>query len=841
MQDYRKIPLFWLLSLFCANILLFTSPDGSSFRVIGAVILILLPGLVWQRIIPADRLTRWLVGVGISYFFIVVTNLLLLYGAIWPTLQTQMILYSSLTLIGIIGCYFPRPIFFPLHSSKPVPARETILQWGLLLVILMVATFFRLANLEYSEFLEDEGEVMLAVAHISNGELEALFENRRKGPTELLLPLSMWAMTGIITEGIARFLFGLAGIFAIVTMYLLGREMVNPTVGLVAAMLFALSGFNIAFSRIVQYQIMVLWMSCLAMFCGWCWYQSGRKRWLILAGLFFSIGLLAHYDVLFIVPPLLYLVITRKAYQTQKQAVGLALIGVLVVVTLYFGPYVLSPQLDHTTDHLASRIGTELIKNRLADFVQYNIIYNSVYYFILTGLFVFGGLAISISRWSFWQSLPYRFYWFPLLLVCLIVVVMTTPTILALTSTIDLTVFLFGFIFLGAGLAPQITVTQRLLVLWCAIPFLGYNFGVDSPRTHIYTIVPAWTLLAAMSMVAIIHFNRWLLLPIGLMLGLTIIFLYLVYINTSQRYWQTWPDGTIAQYFAPAPPQQADEQPHFFGFVHRTGWKTIGGLYSTGVLNGSYQSNESNNLVAWYTFNAPYEKEAHPPEECHPRPTYFLLGQETLAPPGRVDEEHIATHYEELLYTDESAMPRVTVYHLKGNEANLPPFSVLDMEYKFDQLAKPAMFRQAEPQNFSTQINFSNIIELVRYTLNPQYPRPNGRIIVRLHWASLQQISEDWQVSVQLIEPHSGQIVGQSNNHPVCGYYPTSQWQPGQTIPDEHILNLAPDIPLGLYQLQVILVNHDTNKWLPWLNSAGEPQALPLKLTDLTLSEWVLP
>jgi len=83
--------------------------------------------------------------------------------------------------------------------------------------------------------------------------------------------------------------------------------------------------------------------------------------------------------------------------------------------------------------------------------------------------------------------------------------------------------------------------------------------------------------------------------------------------------------------------------------------------------------------------------------------------------------------------------------------------------------------------------------------------------------------------------------VGQSNNNPVCGYYPTSQWQPGQTIPDEHILNLKPDTTAGLYQLQVGLINPQTKQWLPWFNSAHTAQSTPLKLTELTISNRVSP
>ena len=86
--------------------------------------------------------------------------------------------------------------------------------------------------------------------------------------------------------------------------------------------------------------------------------------------------------------------------------------------------------------------------------------------------------------------------WAPALAVIVILGLAMAPAALRLSDW-DLAVLPFALIFLGAFLSPALAPGQRAVVAWLAIPFLGYNFAVARPLTHIYTAVPAWTLLAA--------------------------------------------------------------------------------------------------------------------------------------------------------------------------------------------------------------------------------------------------------------------------------------------------------------------------------------------------------
>ena len=83
--------------------------------------------------------------------------------------------------------------------------------------------------------------------------------------------MTLWRLTGTVNELIARLPFAIAGLLMMLTVYLLGRGLWSERAGLIAAGLLALNGFMVGFSRIVQYQVLVVWMSALALLCIWEW------------------------------------------------------------------------------------------------------------------------------------------------------------------------------------------------------------------------------------------------------------------------------------------------------------------------------------------------------------------------------------------------------------------------------------------------------------------------------------------------------------------------------------------------------------------------------------------
>ena len=148
-----------------------------------------------------------------------------------------------------------------------------------LVMIVAEGIFFRLAWLDYSEFQGDEALAMISAAGALEGHEDALFL-RGKGPGEVLLPMSLWGLTGTLNEGTARLPFAIAGALLPLVGFLLAASLFDGrrsglTAGLAAAAFLALNGFMVAFARIVQYQALVVLMSSLALLCAWQWRRDG--------------------------------------------------------------------------------------------------------------------------------------------------------------------------------------------------------------------------------------------------------------------------------------------------------------------------------------------------------------------------------------------------------------------------------------------------------------------------------------------------------------------------------------------------------------------------------------
>ncbi|MEJ2559875.1 MAG: glycosyltransferase family 39 protein, partial [Anaerolineae bacterium] len=520
--------LLLLVVLALANGLLL-APAGSTFRIAGALALLLLPGLVWSEyLLPTtDRLTRWTVGAGLSYALAMILGLILHYlpGPIplWVELVALDVLVLSLGL-GAGGCRsrLPGPLAQSRTGRRAGRGELGYGRW--LLAILLLATLFRFASLRYSEFQGDEALAMISAAESLEGHQDALFL-RGKGPGEVLLPVVLWRLTGTINESMARLPFAIAGLLTVLTTYLLGRRLlstrrspVSEHAGLIAAGLLALNGFAVAFSRIVQYQTLVMWMSGLAVLCAWEWRASREEypitlphvRWAGLAGAFLGVGLLAHYDAILVAPAIGYVGWTalrrpaatgssRSARQPSTiPALLIAASCLLIVAGLFYLPYILDPQAARTGGYLGDRIGHALLKNNLGSFFHFNIFYNSSYYVILTSLLVLGFLAWALHSAPGVQRLPKGRYWVPALAVVIALGLALRPETLRIAG-LDLAVLVFALILLGAFLSSALTSGERAVVVWLAIPFLGYNFAVALPLTHIYTIVPAWALLAGLA------------------------------------------------------------------------------------------------------------------------------------------------------------------------------------------------------------------------------------------------------------------------------------------------------------------------------------------------------
>lgn len=78
-------------------------------------------------------------------------------------------------------------------------------------------------------------------------------------------------------------------------------------------------------------------------------------------------------------------------------------------------------------------------------------------------------------------------------------------------------------------------------------------------------------------------------------------------------------------------------------------------------------------------------------------------------------------------------------------------------------------------------------------------------------------MEKDYTVFTHLVDGE-GNIWGQKDNPPVDGFYPATQWKPGEVIRDQYDLIISPETPLGRYRMEVGMYLAETGERLSVLS-----------------------
>jgi hypothetical protein len=195
--------------------------------------------------------------------------------------------------------------FFAKTRQHPFLA----LQIGLLA---LVSLGLRLWELGYSDFQGDEIKALCSVSQFST--LKQLLHYlliQRKGPLQYMVTCAYSLFDrSFASEFAARLPFALANLIALVLFFALVYRLFSLQIAIYSTFMLAVNGIFIAFARIVQYQSFVLLTGTAGMLAVTLALQ--RERWRV-AGLYIgflaaAVGLLAHFDAVFVLPPLAVLV-----------------------------------------------------------------------------------------------------------------------------------------------------------------------------------------------------------------------------------------------------------------------------------------------------------------------------------------------------------------------------------------------------------------------------------------------------------------------------------------------------------------------------------------------------
>jgi hypothetical protein len=126
----------------------------------------------------------------------------------------------------------------------------------------------------------------------------------------------------------------------------------------------------------------------------------------------------------------------------------------------------------------------------------------------------------------------------------------------------------------------------------------------------------------------------------------------------------------------------------------------------------------------------------------------------------------------------------------------------------------------------SGAIELGGEFRLIGSEVTPASIKAGDTLSVTLVWQSRQVPLADYTVFVHIRDARN-HTVAQADSPPQAGAYPTSFWDAGETIVDDHVLLLPDDLPAGDYTLVVGLYRLDTGERLSITSGSGSEIVLP--------------
>ncbi len=130
---------------------------------------------------------------------------------------------------------------------------------------------------------------------------------------------------------------------------------------------------------------------------------------------------------------------------------------------------------------------------------------------------------------------------------------------------------------------------------------------------------------------------------------------------------------------------------------------------------------------------------------------------------------------------------------------------------------------RAEPQGGIANpvyFNLDNQLALVGYDLDRTALPAGGTLHLTLFWRALAPMSQNYTVFAHVLGAKDS-IWAQKDSWPLDGQAPTSTWAVGKVITDSYALQVRPDTPPGVYDVEVGLYLRETMERLAVLGAGG--------------------
>ena len=219
-------------------------------------------------------------------------------------------------------------------------ADERITKYGLaLLAIVLIGLFLRVYQLGTQSMCYDESSsVWIAKMSFLSQVVQATRSFELSPPLYFII-LHYWIALFGTSEVALRSLSVLFGVLAIPVIYVLGRRLFNEEVGLLAALILALSSFNIWYSQEARmYSLMVL-LALVSMYFFWRFLQQTTLA--VSAGYVLSTVLLlyTHYYGAFVVITQNIYIVTLMVLSKQRTYKLRHWVGLQAIVLALFAPW----------------------------------------------------------------------------------------------------------------------------------------------------------------------------------------------------------------------------------------------------------------------------------------------------------------------------------------------------------------------------------------------------------------------------------------------------------------------------------------------------------------------
>lgn len=804
---------------------------------------ILVPGmLVTLLALGAGRsaegwLERTLVAGGVGFALAII--LLLAAGMAPGGVEKNWLIGLFVVVDGLL-------IVANFFDRRPAPEDRSRFDrrlWVGLAIVIVLAGVLRFTHLGYSEFQGDESRVMLRAGEVLAGMENALLVHQ-KGPGEILLGATFYGLDGWVTEAAARVPFAIANLWAVAAFFLLAWRVAGPQGGLAAGVLFALDGYLIAFGRIVQYQSIVILAALLALILLEGAARSRERLFgrFLIVGLLLGAGLLAHYDIVTVAIPALWLLWRASGgpagWRRILAATASAAAVALIVAAFFYIPYVRYPGFASTFRYVTQdRLGSTWPYNNLVDVTQRTMLYSSSYYVLFIVLVTLGSLVSAYRRAWGWVA-------------AIVALGVTLAAGAAAWSGAgwmtlagrDWTGLVLALPLLGVCLLPGLRPGERMAWLWFAPLCAGALFLIAQPDTHVYIFFIPWILVVG---VALQRMWEWvprmgeaarpILAATGAALAILFaIYPWLMFADAPAERLRTWHENRPVAYWYPwdLPPERG-----IFGFPLRNGWKTVAIAFADGDLKGGFDYNTRMETANWYTRSQ---------GQCPADGRYWIL-TDTVEPndDDRLAEKRAAIEnaYGLAATAVVGGVDRLRVYDSQmvgASMENARRWPLDEISHRFDQLtatiapSRPGRVREAMPQTaFDARVG--DAIRLTGYTLDSPVVAPGAQLPITLTWAIDAPVYNSYTVFLHVVDPATNGKVGQRDALPVCGQNQTWQWNPGDVIEDPYTIPIAPDAAPGTYRLYVGMYDLNTGERLPVLGPDGAPLSDFVDLAAITV------